>query len=148
MKPDAAQPPLSIGDIVKHRVLGKEKVVVGIGDDRYLCVPREEIREDGRLRPEARVALHHGASLDKVGTHGKVVAIDLRQLYAEEYKQIRRLHRRNLFREEVLPYSLFLLASLLILLAVFSGLESARPHIDAAFFRKVEGGKPERTLGR
>ena len=41
----------------------------------------------------------------------------------------------------MIPYGLFLLASILIVLDILSGLEGARAHIEAAFFRKVEEKK-------
>ena len=134
---------LSVGDVVRHRVLGSEKIIVGISSGRYLCASCEDVLEDGRLRPEARVALHHRESLDKIGRHGTVVTVNLHQLCEKEFKEVHRLRRRNIFREEVIPYSLFLLASILIVLGILSGLEGARAHIEATFFRKVEEKKIE-----
>ena len=143
MKRDAAQLPLAIGDIVTHRILGTDKVIVGLRKDRYLCVPREDIQEDGRLRPEACVALHHRENLDKTGHYGAVIAVDLSKLCEKEFKQIHHFRRRNIFREEVIPYSLFLLASILIVLGILSGVENLRAGIETTFFRKVEEKKTE-----
>ena len=134
---------ISVGDVVRHRVLGSEKVVVGIGSGRYLCASREDVLGDGRLRPAARVALHRRESLDKVGRHGTVIEVDLTQLCEQESKQVHRMRKRNIFKEEIVPYGLFLLAGLLILLAILSGAENLRAQINAAFFGKIEEKKTE-----
>jgi len=130
---------LEVGDVVRHRVLGSEKIVVGVSRDRYLCVYQGDVGEDGRLQPNARVAMHRGESLRKVGRLDTILPVNLEELYGQEYKQTTRLRRRNLFREEIVPYTLFLVATLLIILAVFSGVDKARPHIEAAFFKKAVG---------
>lgn len=129
---------LSVGDIVRHRVLGADKVIVGIGEDRYLCVYREDLRNDGSLKPEARVAMHRKENLHKVGEADAVIQIDLDALYGKEFRQVRRFRRRNLFTEEVIPYFLFAVASLLIVFAVLSGVDTARSHFEAVFFKRLE----------
>ena len=133
----------AVGDIVKHRILGREKVVVGMGEDRCLCAYREDIQQDGHLRPNARVALHRQESLHRIGHYGEVVPISLNDLYGKELKQKRWLHRRNLFREEVVPYFLFLVASALIVLALLSALGKVHSYIDTLVSRKADQIKTE-----
>ena len=132
---------LSIGDVVRHRILGNEKVIVGIGQDRYLCVYREDVEENGNLRSNARVAMHRQENLHKIGRIGIVSSVSLDQLYGKEFKQTRHLRRRNLFIEEIVPYTLFAVAMVFITMALFSGVETVRSHFEPFFFKKVEERK-------
>ena len=134
---------LSVGDVVRHRILGSEKVVVGIGQDRYLCVYREDVQGDGYLRPNARIAMHRQENLHKIGRIDAVNPVALDQLFGKELKQIRHLRKRNFFKEEVVPYLLFAVASVLIALAFFSSVDKTRSHIETFFFKKVEEKKME-----
>ena len=113
-------PFLSVGDVVRHRLLGREKIVVGMGEDRYLCIVREDMLQNGRLRPNARVALHRAEHLQKIGHIEIGNAVDLTNLCTKELKQVRRVGRRNIFTQEIIPYLLFLVAGALIVLAVLS----------------------------
>ena len=117
------------GDIVRHKLLESEKVVVGAGKDRYLCVRLEDIGEDGRIRTNARVAMHQGDHLRKVGHREDVVAIDMNALYEKE-KMMRHSLRHRWLRQEILVNTLFILAMLLIVMAVFSGVETARRRVE------------------
>ena len=137
----------AIGDVVQHRILGSEKVIVGLREDRYLCASRGDIQENGRLRPEARVAMHRRESLRKVGRLETVRPVNMTDLYEQEYRQTHRIHRKNFFKEEMIPYSLFLLAVVLIVLALLTGVDEVRARIESTFFRKVEGKKIELRRG-
>ena len=139
---------LDVGDVVQHRILGSEKVIVGVGEDRYLCAHRDDILGDGRLRPQARVALHRQESLRKIGRHDPVVAVNLGTFYGKEFKQHHRLRRMNQWMDDIIPYFLFLVAAVLIVLAVFSGTQQARKGIEQSFFKTVEGKKLELIKGK
>ena len=134
---------ITVGDVVRHRVLGNEKVVVGIGEDRYLCVYREDVRQDGSLRPNARVAMHRQENLHKIGHLAVAASINLAHLYGKEFKQTRRLRKGNLFLEEIVPYTLFAVAVIFIVLAVLSGVGTARSHLETFFFKKIEEQKKD-----
>lgn len=130
------------GDIVRHTLLESEKVVVGVGKDRYLCVRLEDIGEGGRIRTNARVAMHQGHHLRKVGHHEDVIAIDINALYEKE-KLMRHSLRHRWLRQEILVNTLFVLAMLLIVMAVFSGIETARRRVEQEFLKKTEDIKNE-----
>jgi len=95
------QTQLSVGDVVQHRILGSEKVIVGVGADRYLCVSQEDIGRDGRLRPKARVALHRAESLRKIEHREDVVPVQLDRLAEKEFKQTHRLRIEAIFFKAV-----------------------------------------------
>jgi|GEM_PF-2749692 len=125
------------GDIVEHKVLETKKIVVGIGKDRYLCVHPEDIGPDGRVRPNARVAMHRANNLQKVGYRHDVEGIDLGHLYQKE-SVARYTFVKRVMRQEVLAQGLFALAAVLIVLALLSGIDIARRGIDRFADRKVE----------
>ena len=75
---------LHIGDIVRHAILETDKIIVGIGKDRYLCVHLEDVDPGGRLRPNSRVAMHRGIHLERVGYRKGVAEVNLGQLYQQE----------------------------------------------------------------
>ena len=131
------EPALSVGDIVRHRVLGKEKVIIGIGKDRYLCATPEDIQADGRLRSQARVTLHRGKNLHKIDHHGKVMAVSLDHLYERELKQARRLQRRDAFKKRAMPYLLLTVTVVPICFVLLSGLEMGRSHIESTFLNML-----------
>ena len=141
------QSSFSVGDIVWHRIMGTEKVVVGVKGDRYLCAYRRDIRENGCLLGEARVAIHRRESLRKVGRLETVLPVSLTDLYEEEYKEIFRIYKKNLFREEIIPNGLFFLAMILVVLALLAGVEGVRTRIEATFFKKVDEKKTELMQG-
>lgn len=125
------------GDIVQHELLESQKVVVGIGKDRYLCVRLEDIGEDGRIRANARVAMHQRHHLRKVGHREDIAAIDMNALYEKE-KVMRHSLQHRWLRQEILINTLFVLAMLLVVMAVFSGIEAARHKVDQEFLKKME----------
>lgn len=125
------------GDIVRHELLEAEKVVVGVGKDRYLCVRLEDIGPDGRIRANARVAMHQGQHLRGVGHRDNTIGLDMGALYEKE-KVKRHSLRHRWLRQEILINSLFALGVFLILMAVFSGIEVARRKVEQEFFKRTE----------
>ncbi|MBI4436568.1 MAG: hypothetical protein HY590_04065 [Candidatus Omnitrophica bacterium] len=134
--------PLAKGDVVEHTVLETQKVIVGVGKDRYLCVHVEDVGPDGRVRPNARVAMHRGDHLQKVGYRPDVVEIDLNRLYQKE-STTRRTFIHRVMRQEVLAQGLFILAAVLIVLALFSGIDIARKGLDRFVTQKIDEKRKE-----
>ena len=130
------------GDVVRHTVLGTEKVIVGVGNDRYLCVHVGDLTLEGHLRTNARVAMHRAANLEKVGYREGIAEVDLDDLYKKEMIARHPLAKR-LFREEFLINGLFLLAIGFVLLALLTAIDKARQTIEKRFFEKVEQVKSE-----
>ncbi|MFH1858570.1 MAG: hypothetical protein ABH845_06705 [Candidatus Omnitrophota bacterium] len=126
-----------IGDIVQHSKLETDKVIVGAGRDRYLCVHPEDIGSDGKVRPHARVALHRAVHLQKVGHHDGVIEISLQNLYRDEAVSKHGLPRRGKVRKFFLGALLALAACLLVLL-LFTAIEMAREGIEQFTFRKID----------
>jgi len=133
---------LEIGDVVRHRVLGSEKIVVGIGGNRFLCAYSSDLLKDGHLRPQARIALHREEHLEKVG-HVEAHSVNLSQLYEKELKTTRRLRRRNLFRREIAPAVLFAVAVAPLVFVLFAGIEAVQGGIENLFFHMVERAKSQ-----
>lgn len=116
------------GDVVRHTVLGTQKIIVGVGNDRYLCVHVEDVTPEGRLRLNARVAMHRAANLEKVGYREGVAEVNLEDLYRKEMISRHPL-MKQLFREDMLINGLFLLAVGFIILALFAAISRARQGI-------------------
>ena len=127
---------------MRHEVLESEKVVVGVGKDRYLCVHLADVGPDGRIRSNARVAMHRGNHLRKVGRREDVIAVDLEALYHKEVV-VRHSFSRRWLREEILINSLFVLAAVLIVMALFTGIDTARRKLEQEFLTKEEAIKVE-----
>lgn len=125
---------LQTGDVVRHALLDTEKIVVGVGEDRYLCVHLEDVDPYGHLRPNARVAMHRGVSLHKVGHREGILGVDLHHLYQGEGTS-RHTFLRRLLRERILIQALFLLAFLFIILAVVSWVDALRFYFEQLFSR-------------
>ena len=134
--------PFTKGDVVEHKVLETRKVIVGIGKDRYLCVHPEDIGPDGRVLPNARVAMHRANNLQKVGYRHDVEGIDLGHLYQKE-SIARHTFMRRVMRQEVLTQGLFILAAVLTVLALLSGIDIARKELDRFVNKKVEDVKTD-----
>ena len=123
----------AVGDVVRHRLLAREKVIVGIRENRCLCASREDILEDGRLRPNARVVLHHQESLEKIGSLGKITPVHFDRLYDHDPKQV--LRKRYFSKEQLLLYALLIVTITPVSFLLLTGIESARSHIEIGFFR-------------
>ncbi len=116
------------GDIVWHSILETRKVIVGSGKDRYLCVHPEEIGPDGKIRPNARVAMHRADNLEKVGFQEGVVEVDLEGLYKKE--SFARHKVKRFIKDEIVTNALFVLAAVLIVLALLSLIDRVRLTLD------------------
>lgn len=130
------------GDVVQHQILGTDKVVVGVGNDRYLCVHIEDISAEGQIRPNARVAIHRATNLQKVGRRENVAEVNLNNLYGRELVA-RHTFTPHWFKEEFISQGLFLLACLLIIFALISGFLLIRKDIHLAIDRKIESIKTQ-----
>ena len=127
----------AVGDIVRHRIFGSEKVIIGIWKNRYLCASSEDIQADGHLRPRARVALHEGGNLHKIGHHGQVMMVDVDHLYEKELKQTKHFQRTAVFKKKVALYLLFIVTVTPICYALLAGVERVRSNIESTFFRML-----------
>lgn len=135
---------LDVGDIVLHRLLGKEKVIVGVGQDRYLCAYRGDIGRDGHPRPNARLAMHREESLSKIGHHEFVVPVDLHHLCGKEFRRVRKFFGQPILRkEEIFSFALLFTVGVLIVLAFLSMVATGRSYISTLFFQKVDEKKAE-----
>jgi len=125
------------GDIVRHTVLESEKIIVGVGKDRYLCVRLADLGSDGRIRSNARVAMHRAASLQKIGHRDDIIEVNLTNLYKQESIS-RHTFMERWLREEVLINALFLFAVVFIALAFFSGINLARHRLKEYVSKKAD----------
>ena len=128
---------LAVGDIVRHEIFGSQKVIVGIGKNRYLCASPEDIQADGHLRPQARVALHRGESLYKIGHYGKVIAIDIGHLYEKELKQAGRLQRAAIFKKKAVPYLLLIVVVAPTCYALLAVRDVVHSNIESTLLRRL-----------
>ncbi len=127
------------GDIVEHQLLEVRKVIVGAGRDRYLCVHLEDVREDGRVRVHARVAMHRGSNLRKIGFRENVTEVSMGTLYQKESSS----RRRAIFLgvEGILAKGLLIVAAVMIVLAILSGIDYMRNGLDGLVDQKINAMK-------
>jgi len=117
------------GDIVRHTILETEKIVIGVGRDRYLCVHPNDVSTDGQIRSHARVAMHRSINLEKIGFRDGIKEMNLENLYQQEIVT-RRLFRGKWFRREVLINLLFILAATFVVIALFEGIDYVREKLE------------------
>ncbi len=75
---------LKIGDIVEHTISGKRKVIVGIENNRYLCLEENELTADGRVKENSRVSVHSGNNFYLTGNIANVQVVNPRHLFSKK----------------------------------------------------------------
>lgn len=75
---------LKVGDIVEHRILRKRKVIVGIQDDKYFCVERNNFNPRGEVQPDSRISIHSGANFYVIGHIPNVAPINPQDMFGRK----------------------------------------------------------------
>jgi hypothetical protein len=127
---------LKIGDIVEHSLLKKKKVIVGIDGDRYLCVDRNNVTADGRVREDSDISIHSGSNFYVIGHIPNVEAINPDHLFIKK-KIIVDTKHSNL-KEIVLICVVGFIVSLIILATLTPVVARVRSGLENLFINKAQ----------
>lgn len=133
------QESLTIGDVVKHHLHGKKKVIVGITRHNFLCTSLENIQTDGRLQQGAHVAIHSQDNLQKIGHMDQVIPVSLFQLRGNKTRRMDGAPRRNL-KTAIAFYVPRCVFSAALIYFTLSAIEKVRSGVEYYFFARIVEG--------